>query len=385
MEAAAAVRTEAPATADAAAALLRDASAADGHVRFRGGGTHASWGNVTPEPDLELSTAGLDELVEHNVGDLTAVVQAGVPLARLHQTFAAEGQMLALDPPLGADDAVTIGGVVATGDSGPLRHRFGAARDLVLGLTVALSDGTVARAGGKVIKNVAGYDLAKLFSGSFGTLGLIVQVSLRLTPLPQTTATGIAHSDDPRALAGAAATLASASLEPTCLDIGWAKGRGAVMARFAGATAAEQATAALALLDRFESEVTEDDAGVWSGQREHQRSADGVIVRVSGRPAELERVLRAAEHHGATVVGRAAQGLSWIGLAAGDPEAAVAAVADLRARLSPAPCTVLDAPAAVRTALDPWGEADALELMRRVKRRFDPAGACNPGVFVGGI
>ena len=119
-----------------------------------------------------------------------------MPLERLREEFADAGQMLALDPP--GDDA-TIGGIVATGDSGPLRHRYGGPRDLVLGVTVALPDGTVAQAGGKVIKNVAGYDLSKLMTGSFGTLGLIAQVALRLHPLPRETVTAYRRDATTRA------------------------------------------------------------------------------------------------------------------------------------------------------------------------------------------
>ncbi len=137
--------------------------------------------------------------------------------------------MLALDPPLGGGDAATIGGIVATADSGPLRHRYGAPRDLVIGITVALSDGTVAKSGGKVIKNVAGYDLGKLFAGSFGTLGLILGVAVRLHPLPATRATALFRGDSPDALARTAAALAHAPLELEALDVRWERGRGAVL------------------------------------------------------------------------------------------------------------------------------------------------------------
>src|SRR5205085_4537465 len=113
---------------------------------------------------------------------------------RVQEALADDDQMTALDPPLGTGDAATIGGVIATADSGPLRHRYGAPRDLILGITVVLSDGTIARAGGKVIKNVAGYDLAKLFTGSFGTLGLIVEVVVRLHPVPPRTMTAVGRS-----------------------------------------------------------------------------------------------------------------------------------------------------------------------------------------------
>src|SRR5439155_7373453 len=156
-------RQEQPASPDEAAELLRDCAAGGLRLRPRGGGTKLGWGRPVAEADVEVLTASLDRVVEHNAGDLTAVLQAGVPLAAAQQVFAAAGQMLAFDPPLGGPDsagepAATVGGVVATGDSGPLRHRYGAARDLLLGITVALSDGTLARAGGRVIKNVAGYD-----------------------------------------------------------------------------------------------------------------------------------------------------------------------------------------------------------------------------------
>ena len=133
-----------------------------------------------------LETGGLDRILEHNVGDFTAVLEAGVPFADAQQAFAEHGQRLAWDPPEGGRDGrlATVGGIVATADSGPLRHRYGGVRDLVVGMNVVLSDGTIAKSGGKVIKNVAGYDVAKLFAGSFGTLGLIASVSVRLHPLP---------------------------------------------------------------------------------------------------------------------------------------------------------------------------------------------------------
>src|SRR4029078_4252397 len=141
------------------------------------------------------------------------------------------GRVRALAAPLGAGDATTIGGLMATGDSGPLRHRYGGVRDLVLGITIALSDGTLAKAGSKVIKNVAGYDLGKLFAGSYGTLGLILSVTVRLHPKPAATATAGGASDDPDGLASAAARLAALPLEADCLDAAWQDGAGRVLAR----------------------------------------------------------------------------------------------------------------------------------------------------------
>ena len=364
------------------AAALHDCR---GSARVVGGRTKIGWGRAASEPDLEISTAGLDRVLEHNEGDLTAVLQAGVPLAQAQERFAAADQMMALDPPdLGG---ATIGGIVATGDSGPLRHRYGAARDLVVGVTVALTDGTVARAGGKVIKNVAGYDLAKLFAGSFGTLGAIVEVAVRLHPMRPTASAG-GQGDDPETVANAAIALAHSQLEAQALDIAWRGGRGGVLVRFAGAEALPQAEAARRKLEEecgLDAAVLEDDGAAWEAQRAAQRGE--LVVRVSALQTRLEDVLREADRLGGGVVGRAALGVCWVSLPA---DAGADAVRALRAGLAPSACVVLDAPEEVRAEVDPWGFDDAsggaaLELMRRAKTRFDPNGVCSPGVFVGGI
>ena len=383
------LRKESPESRSEAAEIMR-ASAEQGRtLRPVGGGTKLDWGAAAARRDLDLSTENLDRILEHNEGDLTAVLEAGVPLSRAQETFAGAGQMLALDPHLGNAGEATIGGILASGDSGPLRHRYGAARDLVIGVTVVLSDGTVAKAGGKVIKNVAGYDLAKLFTGSFGTLGLIAEVAVRLHPLAKTTASVIGVADDPNVLAGAASALAHAPLDLDCLDVRWEDGAGSVLARFGGAAAAGQARNALSVLadNGIGGRLEEEDDSLWERQRAGQRTRDGTVVRISGVQAGLPRVLRAAERVGASLVGRAALGLSWLTLSGGDAEETAALVEDVRRELAPFPCVVLDAPPHVRGSVDAWGEADGpgIELMRRVKLRFDPTGTYNPGIFVGGI
>jgi glycolate oxidase FAD binding subunit len=365
------------------AAALRDAV---GPVRFVGGGTKVHWGAPT-EPALELSTLGLDRVVEHNAGDLTAVLETGVKLADAQALFAAEGQMLALDPP--DPGGTTIGGLVATADSGPLRSRYGAARDLVLGMTVALSDGTVAKAGGKVIKNVAGYDLPKLFTGAFGTLGAILELSVRLHPLAPGTATAAGGTDDADALARAAMALTHAPIEHSGLDVRWGGGDGAVLCRLGGKTAVAQAEAAVRLIEEsgIPGRVIEDDDAIWDRQREGQRSDEWAVVKVSSTQSQTARVLELATRLGARVVGRAPLGLFWVTLQDRSPDEAESAIAELRAELAPAPCVLLDAPAELRGRVDPWGAADpaVAELSRRVKERFDPEGRCNPGVYVAGI
>jgi glycolate dehydrogenase FAD-binding subunit len=350
-------------------------------VRFAGGGTKA-WG-APSTAEVEVSLARLDRVLEHNEGDLTAVMEAGVPLAAAQERFAGKGQMLALDPPLG--DA-TVGGVFATGDSGPLRARYGAPRDLIVGIKIALADGNVVQAGGKVIKNVAGYDLAKLFSGSFGTLGAIVEVSVRLHPLPAHTATAVGASEDLPAVARAAAEAARSPLEHQGLDVRLEDGRGSVLVRFGGATPAPQADAARRLLADagLEADVVQDDDDLWAAQRSGQRSEGGTVLRISRLPSELATVLESARRLDARLVGRAGLGLSWLQLESHGPDQVAAAVETIRRDHA---CVVLDAPAEVRERVDPWGPVDqaALALMRRVKERFDPAGICNPGVFAGGI
>ena len=382
------MRRETPPTAEDAAALLR-ACADDGTaVRIAGAATK-DWGHPGADCGVLLATSALGAILEHNEGDLTAVLQAGVPLRALDEALAATGQMFALDPPLGAGDAATVGGAIAAGDSGPLRHRYGAARDLVLGVTIALSDGSVAQAGSKVIKNVAGYDLAKLFSGSFGTLGLVTQVAVRLHPRSPAHATATGTTNDAARLQEAAIALAMSSLEAQALDVRWEAGAGMVLARFAGVAAAQQAQAAERLLaaSGVEAAVVADDEPLWVAQRAGQRSTDGAVVRVSGRPTQLHDICAAADIAGATVVGRAGLGLSWIALPAAAPGELVEAIARLREVLQPSPCVVLDAPAYVRAHLDPWDqpETPALVLMRRVKQRFDPTATCNPGIFAGRI
>ena len=193
-----------PETFEQAASALRAADTEDRPVRIVGGATKLGWGRPSA-CELELRTTQLDRIVTHDAGDMTATLQAGVPLAVAQQRFAQAGQRLSLDPPLhGAgresDPAATIGGIVATGDSGPLAHRYGGPRELVVGATVALADGTIAKSGGTVIKNVAGYDIAKLMAGSFGTLGVILSVNVRLHPLPTETTTVVAATADRRAL-----------------------------------------------------------------------------------------------------------------------------------------------------------------------------------------
>jgi glycolate oxidase FAD binding subunit len=291
---------------------------------------------------------------EHEPGDFTAVIGAGTPLSVAQERLAEHGQMLAVDPP---GDG-TIGGLFATADSGPLRHRYGAPRDLIIGVELALSDGTVANGGGRVIKNVAGYDLPKLATGSFGTLGVITEVCVRLHPLPSAHATAVIRHDAPDALQADVLSLGRRPLEAEALDVRWDGTEGAILVRFAGSAAADRAAA-------VSDEVVEDDSGIWEEQRARQRG--DFVVRVHHLPTQLADVLRAAP----SAVGRAGIGTTWV------RGAQMAAIATLSV-----PAVVLDAPPERRRD-DPFslGARPERALMARVKERFDPPNHCNPGLM----
>src|SRR5271154_5763589 len=172
-----------PADEQQLAAVLRLANDANLAVIPRGGGTKLSWGNPPTRADVILSTARLDKIIEHAWADLTVSVEAGCTIQKLQTALAQHGQRLALDPLW--PERATIGGVLSTNDSGSLRLRFGSLRDLIIGVTIALPDGTLASSGGKVVKNVAGYDLPKLITGALGTLAVITRAVFRLHPLPR--------------------------------------------------------------------------------------------------------------------------------------------------------------------------------------------------------
>ena len=240
----------------------------------------------------DLTTEGLDRILEHEPGDLTCTVEAGMRLSALNEALAVYGQRLSLDPP----GDPTIGALLAENGSGPLRHRFGGPRDLVLGVTLVLGDGTVASAGGKVVKNVAGYDLGRLVCGSRGRLALIARACFRLHPLPKATRTLVIETDYP---AGVARILLRAQLQPSALDV-LHPGRVALL--FEGSERAVDAQARTAM-----SLVGEGDANpvVWTEIRRRQGEARGRIRFDPGRLAETLSGLDEA-------IARPASGIAYV-------------------------------------------------------------------------
>jgi glycolate oxidase FAD binding subunit len=227
----------------------------------------------------DLTATGLNRILEHDPGDLTCTVETGVRLSELREALAGSGQRLSLDPP----GNPTIGGMLARNLSGPLRHRFGAPRDLVLGATLVLADGTIASSGGKVVKNVAGYDLARLVCGSEGRLAFIARASFRLHPVPKATGTLVVEGDD---MAGVAARLLDSQLQPSALDV-LHPGRVAVLFEGSERAVAAQLATAQALVGGTESEPS-----VWQESRERQAAAGG---RIRFAPGDLGAVLETVD------------------------------------------------------------------------------------------
>ena len=249
----------------------------------------------------DLTTDGLDRILEHEAGDLTCTVEAGLRLSELNTALGAHGQRLSLDPP----GDPTIGSLLARNLSGPLRHRFGAPRDLVLGVTLVLADGTIANAGGKVVKNVAGYDLARLVCGSHGSLALIARASFRLHPLPRNARTLVLETDEP---APAVASLLRSQLQPSALDL-LHPGRVAVL--FEGSPRAVEGQ----LVD-MQRLVGGREAGeeLWAEARARQGAALG---RVRFAPRDLAPTLRLL---GEAVI-RPAAGVAYLPVTAPDDTA----------------------------------------------------------------
>jgi glycolate oxidase FAD binding subunit len=361
----------------------------------RGGGTKLNWGNPPARADLILSTARLNRVIEHAWADLTVTVEAGCAIAELQRTLAEHGQRLAID--ILWPETATVGGILSTNDSGALRLRYGALRDLIIGITLVLPDGTVARSGGKVVKNVAGYDLPKLATGALGTLGVITQATFRLHPLPhgERTLTVL-----PRRITEAQAlllalqdsNLAHAALQVRCgasmapeMDIlleGTEAGMEAQAARIRAMARPAAVKEAEALQMRA---VTGPGAGkdgseaLW-GAREEIAAAPS-LAKFSVLPSQIGVVLEAIGRLGDRQW-RAVVQATGIGFAAVN-----APLADLRAKIESGGGTLTVLRQAAGTEpIEAWGDSgDSFPLMREIKRRFDPNGTLNPGRFVGGI
>ena len=373
-----------PFTADAVAATLAWASDRRLAVLIEGAGSKRAWGRRPGRLDMILSLRRLNNVLVHRHGDLTVTVAAGVPLRELNAALGARGQQLPLDPP--AWHRATVGGVLATNDSGPLRQRFGAPRDLVIGIQLATTDGRLTHAGGQVVKNVAGYDLSKLACGSFGTLAAIVSATFKLSPLPPASTTLVLQADSAGSLAAVAAAIAASQLEPAAFEYHAVPARGGTagtmrcLLRFASAPAAIEAMIAAAARHaaaaglRYEAVRDDEERRIWDA---HEPRADAAssLVRVGWLPADAGRLFALLERLAASVDvefwGRAAVGAGVIRMAGGIAEQA-AAVAHLRQSSIVGNVAVRSAPAAVKALVDVWGPRTNGPLLDAVKRTLDP-------------
>jgi glycolate oxidase FAD binding subunit len=380
----------APASANEAAAVVRAAAVHDLSTVVRGAATKLDWGSPPERLDLVVDTRRLTGVVEHAAGDLIVVVRAGTPLADLSTKLAAACQQLALDAPL---PGATVGGTVAVNTSGPRRMAYGTVRDLLIGVTIVRPDGVLARAGGKVVKNVAGYDLGKLVTGSYGTLGLITECAFRLHPVPEAGAVLRRPVDGPAGLRTLVSAVLGAQVVPAALELDAPAGGGLELAMLLTGVpegVRRRVATARALLG---GEVAASDAEPhwWSaypwGVGDVGLKLTAALSRV---PDLVAAALVARDRHGVPVAvrGSVGTGVLYAGMpGAADPAAVAAVVADLRLVAGEASghAVVLTAPAAARDGLDLWGPVPGLALMRSVKSQFDPGRRFAPGRFVGGL
>ncbi|WP_432827768.1 FAD-binding oxidoreductase [Dactylosporangium sp. CA-092794] len=380
-----------PASTAEVADVVRGAAQDGLALVARGAGTRQDWALPPARLDLILEMAGVCGLVEHAAGDLVAVVRAGTPLREVQEALRPAGQQLALDEPL---PGATVGGTVAVNASGPRRMLYGTVRDLLIGVTVVRADGVIARAGGKVVKNVAGYDLGKLVAGSYGTLGVITECAFRLHPLPAARRFVSATADGPDEAGRAVSAVLGAQVVPSALEVDMATGTGplTVTALVEGVPAGVTQRAA-DLEKLLGADAAPSDAPP-PGWGEYPFAPGDVGLKLTCALSRVPYLLTAAgvtaQLHDVPmrVRGSAGTGVLYAGLPAGtDPGIVAGVVSDLRAaaRAGAGHCVVLTAPPTVRGRVDMWGHVDGLDLMRRVKDQFDPAGTLAPGRFVGGI
>ncbi len=364
-----------------------------GPMLFRGAGTKLDWGRAPTGIDVVIDSGAMDQVLTYDPADATVSVQAGMPLPALQQVLAEHDQWLAVDPP-GLDAGVTVGGVFAADDAGPRRLGYGSIRDLVIGATYVLSDGSIGRTGGFVIKNVAGYDMAKLLCGSLGTLAFVAELVLRVHPRPSASVTLRIPAD-----AGAAARmgtlLAAAPIEPVAAD--WAEQ--SLWVRLTGHpdAIADQAERLPGVVGAADVETLVDDAEdhAWWRLSEALAGTDGqTVVRAACLPGQLpvavDGLTRVAAETGVAVdvSAHAMLGVLTARLSDGDPPAHAACVAGWRDLLRPlgGHAVVRRRSADVDRVIDVWGPPpSAIGLMRQVKRQLDPDNRCAPGRFVGGI
>ena len=385
-----------PETPEQVAQMLKNASDENRAVIPVGGGTMLDYSGPLHRGDLWISLEKLNRVLDYQPANLTVRAEAGITLDALNASLAQHGQYLPLDPP--CPSRATIGGILATNASGPLRVRYGAARDLLIGIRVALADGQIVRGGGQVVKNVAGYDLPKLFIGSLGTLGIIVEATFKLAPLPKKTATLLAHFDDLERAAVVAGRILQSPLLPMSVELvnrtasakfGW-RDNFALAVRFGGITSA--IARQLSDVEKWsrengslETARMEDDAALWARVRDFVAEY-ATVLKIGVLPTQIGQVGKAAEdiaaqHKIACSMIAHAVGIMLVALD-GEADQMVQCIGELGevANSLRGHLIVQRGSRALRERVDVWGPPRSdWTVMEKLKREFDPNGVLNPG------
>lgn len=410
-----------PAGEEAVAETLAWANAAGLAVVPRGQGKALGIGEPPRRADVVLGLDRLSEILEYEPADLTVTAGAGVTLGELQRHLGAQGQWLPLDPALGRDHS--LGGIIAANLSGPHRWRHGTSRDLLIGMRIVQADGMVYRGGAKVVKNVAGYDLPKLFVGSLGTLGVMTEVTFKLQPLPRNSQTVVAQLPGVAAAAALSGQVITSHLMADALAVADAGGAARLhtlapdlvaadnvaalfVARFSGIAAAvsRQANELTAMAEAMGGRVTltADDAPLWGAVADCPAlvtEGRAIRLKIAVLPTLLGEAMAAVQdaaqarslavaqvaHSGNGVLYSVIRGFG----ADGDREArtveAAKAIRKIIAELG-GTTVVEHAPLKIKSAIGVWGPTRGdFRLMQALKAQFDPKGTLNPGRFVGGI
>ena len=364
-----------------------------------GSGSKISWGGLASGVELVVSTKRLNQVIQHAIGDLTVTVEAGTKFAELQATLAKAGQFLALDPD--NPESATIGGIVATASTGSLRQRYGGVRDQMLGISFVRADGEIAKAGGRVVKNVAGYDLMKLFTGSYGTLGIFTSMTFRVYPLPEASTT-VVLTGEADAIAQAFTTMRSSALTPTAADLlspqlvsslGIGRGLGFVTRFQSMSESVEQQSAGLLQLGQqlgLQGAIYSNEAELWQKLQQIKASTTEPVItcKIGVSPSKAVVTLSQLD----TIASQQGMGLIHTGTGLGflkfDASVNSKIILEMRAfcQAQGGFLSILEAPVTLKQQVDVWGyRGNSLALMHKIKQQFDPKNILSPHRFVAGI
>ena len=382
-----------------------------------GGRTRTSLGNPPDSLDLAIDMTGVNQVLAHNAADLTATVEAGISVSRVQEILAEHGQFLAIDPPL--PDRATIGGTLAVGWSGPMTWQNWSPRDIVIGMRTVMANGTITKTGGQVVKNVSGYDMARMHIGALGTLGIIAEVSFKLTPLPARQATVMATFDSDADCLDAALAVYGSSLTPLAISTlhgqqpgaggrGTGNTRPSLFVKVGGrARSVQRQSDDVASIYRQSGAVQRDvmddnDAAMmWKrmgdfGWTEETTPVAG--IRATVLPSDTPRIIQSMQDtedssglawRAATQTAQGVVDIHWLNI---EGEYSIEHVSAAISRTIKAvrriggTAVITHAPAQIKDTLDVWGETtSAIDTMRSLKRQYDPNRVLNPGRFMGGI